>query len=424
MKIQRTPLKNRTIINHSKLRLNPKIIKKFSSSKKVIKRNNKIDKLLKTLDNRKLNFIYMALNETTKSNNIENKNIKKININNDIPSFPNKNIKKRNKNKSCILQNIFLAKILNMEFMDNMKKNDLETNISNNSIIKKVNMNNYFLDNYNIYNQKPDYDIKNNNKIEKYYNSIENKKRSKNIFSLMRIKSNMKFIKQYPYFKDLNLRPSSEKSWLFTYEKKNSKSTSNKDKYFDNNKNNKRIIPKIHFIKNINNSNLEYKSKNFINNFIINDYNERNINNSHNQNKICNNNNLYQARIKKNYNIIFGYNAHSRNYENFSDKSQTIFKKSKLAKTNYENNFIKKKTIKRNTNKSKNNIFRMKSCKNQNNIYKSIINNRKIYLKNNNEKKNNMDNDILNEDLIMNNSSFSDIANEREDFTFLNSIYS
>ena len=85
---------------------------------------------------------------------------------------------------------------------------------------------------------------------------------------------------------------------------------------------------------------------------------------------------------------------------------------------------LKKKTIKRNTNKSKNNIFRMKSCKNQNNIYKSIINNRKIYLKNNNEKKNNMDNDILNEDLIMNNSSFSDIANEREDFTFLNSIYS
>ena len=343
MKIQRTPLKNRTIINHSKLRLNPKIIKKFSSSKKVIKRNNKIDKLLKTLDNRKLNFIYMALNETTKSNNIENKNIKKININNDIPSFPNKNIKKRNKNKSCILQNIFLAKILNMEFMDNIKKNDLETNISNNSIIKKVNMNNYFLDNYNIYNQKPDYDIKNNNKIEKYYNSIENKKRSKNIFSLMRIKSNMKFIKQYPYFKDLNLRPSSEKSWLFTYEKKNSKSTSNKDKYFDNNKNNKRIIPKIHFIKNINNSNLEYKSKNFINNFIINDYNERNINNSHNQNKICNNNNLYQARIKKNDKIIFGYNAHSRNYENFSDKSQTIFKESKLAKTNYDNNFIKKK---------------------------------------------------------------------------------
>jgi hypothetical protein len=311
-----------------------------------------------------------------------------------------------------------------MEFMDNMKKNDLETNISNNSIIKKVNMNNYFLDNCNIYNQKPDYDIKNNNKIEKYYNSIENKKRSKNIFSLMRIKSNMKFIKQYPYFKDLNLRPSSEKSWLFTYEKKNSKSTSNKDKYSDNNKNNKRIIPKIHFIKNINNSNLEYKSKNFINNFILNDYNERNINNSHNQNKICNNNNLYQVRIKKNDKIIFGYNAHSRNYENFIDKSQTIFKKSKLAKTNYENNFIKKKTIKRNTNKSKNNIFRMKSCKNQNNIYKSIINNREIYLKNNNENKNNMDNDILNEDLIMNNSSFSDIANGREDFTFLNSIYS
>lgn len=424
MKIQRSPLKNKTINNHSKLRLNPKIFRKYSS-KKFAKRTNEIGKSMITFDNTKLNFIYMALNKTIKLNNIECKDSKNNNINN-IPIFHTKNIRKRNKNKSCILQNVFLAKTLNMEYTDNSEKNDLETNISNNSIIKKVNMSKYFINNYNKNGQKSDYDYKYNNKKQKCYNSIGNTKTRNKIFPFMKIKSNIKFIKQYPFFKDLNLRPSSEKSWLFTYEKKNTKDILNKDKYSNNN--NKRIIPKFHFIKNTNSSNLEYKSKNF-NNFILDNNNINNINNVHNlnnnnYNNINSNNNLYQERIKKNDNIIFGYNyIHNRNYNNFREKSsQTSIKRPKIKRANYANNFIKKKNIKRNSNKDKNNVFRMKSSKTQNNIYKNIINNRIIYLKHNNENKKNMDNDY--ENLIMINNSFSDNENEKEDFTFLNPIYS
>ena len=60
MKIQRNPLKNKTIINPSKLRLNSKIIKRFT--------NSSIKTSKTSLDKKNLNFIYMALNKTILQN--------------------------------------------------------------------------------------------------------------------------------------------------------------------------------------------------------------------------------------------------------------------------------------------------------------------------------------------------------------------
>ena len=133
MKIQRNPLKNKTIINPSKLRLNSKIIKRFT--------NSSIKTSKTSLDKKNLNFIYMALNKTIKLNNLINQSTNK-HIRSDKSTSYDKNIQKNNNNKSCVLQNMFLVNLLNKE------KIKLNTNHIINNNIKKVNMNKYFIENY------------------------------------------------------------------------------------------------------------------------------------------------------------------------------------------------------------------------------------------------------------------------------------
>ena len=222
MKIQRNPLKNKTIINPSKLRLNSKIIKRFT--------NSSIKTSKTSLDKKNLNFIYMALNKTIKLNNLINQSTNKY-IRSDKSTSFDKNIQKNNNNKSCVLQNMFLVNLLNKE------KINLNTNHIINNNIKKVNMNKYFIENYKNSSLYEDKKYINNNKKEKNYNSIDSTKRKQKIFFLMNTKSNMRYIKENPFFKDLNLQPSSEKSWLFAYDKPNRIKNKNSKNFENNSKN-------------------------------------------------------------------------------------------------------------------------------------------------------------------------------------------
>ena len=433
MKIQRSPFKNKTIYKTSKIKLNPKILKKFAfPSLKEINgaKRDKNDKTMIKLENKKLNFIYMVLNKTVKFNNFVKKYFS--DYNNDKSSLYDKSIPKKSINKSCILQNLFLANSLNMDKI-NIKAN----NNTNNNIIKNINMNKYFLDNINKNGAKSydDNKLMNSNKKEFIYNSLDSIERNKNLFSLMRIKSNMKYIKQNPFFKDLNLQPSSEKTWLFSIGKNNPISNSHKIIYDENNKKSNRIIPRINLIKNINRSNLINKSKNY-NNYLLKEINNRkeNRNNSENKNikdfKDYNSTKtLYKTGIKNDEKIIFGYNfINNKNYKQNREISNNNIikniKNHKLIKSNYKKNFNKLINTRNNDN-IKNNNYRLNSCRIPNNIPKIIIKNNKRNISNNIKENNkNIDVDILNEDLILSKISFSDEPNENDNFIFLNPIYS
>ena len=407
MKIQRNPLKNKTIINPSKLRLNSKIIKRFTNSS--IKTSKTI------LDNKNLNFIYMALNKTIKLNNLINQSTNK-HIRSDKSTSYDKNIQKNNNNKSCVLQNMFLVNLLNKE------KIKLNTNHIINNNIKKVNMNKYFIENYKNSSLYEDKKYINNNKKEKNYNSIDSTKRKQKIFFLMNTKSNMRYIKENPFFKDLNLQPSSEKSWLFAYDKPNRIKNKN-SKIFENNIS-KRLIPKINIKKNINKSNLLIKSKNY-NKFLLKDFKIRKGNRTHTKKINCNisNKSIYKTNITKNDKIIFGYKCmKNKNYKN-----QTInnIKNNKLSKLNYENYYNKRKI--NNENNNQKNILRLNSCKYPKNIPRIIFNNELLNSLNYNENKEDnkdIETNNINEDEIMTNALFSDDINENDDCYFINPIYS
>ena len=276
-------------------------------------------------------------------------------------------------------------------------------------------------------------------KKEILYSPLDNIKRNKNILSLMRIRSNMKYIKQSPFFKDLNLQPSSEKSWLFSYGKNHPISKSHKIIYNENNVKKNRIIPKINLIKNINKSNLIdksnllNKSKKY-NNYLLKKIKNQKENNNQNKNikehKGYNSNkSLCKTDIKKDEKIIFGYNfIDSKNYKqnivNSNNRNIKNIKNHKLIKSNYKSNF-NKLNYTRNIYNIKNNNFRLNSCRISKKIPKILIkNNKRKYSNNCNENNKNIDIDTLNEDLILSKISFSDEPNENENFIFLNPIYS
>ena len=407
MKIQRNPLKNKTINNNpTKLKINPKLIKKFAYSS-LRSADSIKNKTARKINNTKLSFIYMELNKTIKINNYNNKSTKQINSKNSINSLDKKYIIKRNNKKYSFLHNTFLAKSLNIERM-NFETN--ENNTINNSI-KNINLNEYFFKGKK--NAPPL--SKEDNKMQKFFYSIDAPKKPNNIFSLMKTKLNIKYIRQNPYFKDLNLRPSSEKTWLFAYKKKKPFIISRNRNFLEN----KSFIPKINILKNVNKKNLIHKLKNY--NYFNFEENKKDINNYILDNNTLNNN-LYKTNIKNEKEKKKNEMIYSYNFINKIDNSENKInnKKYKLIKSSY-NSRVNNKQNKNdysdnNKNKNKKNIFRLKSCKNDKR--KIIINkNRKNYLKNNKDKNNFID------ELAWSNMSFSDDI-ENENFVSINPIYS
>ena len=407
MKIQRNPLKNKTINNNpTKLKINPKLIKKFAYSS-LRSADSIKNKTARKINNTKLSFIYMELNKTIKINNYNNKSTKQINSKNSINSLDKKYIIKRNNKKYSFLHNTFLAKSLNIERM-NFETN--ENNTINNSI-KNINLNEYFFKGKK--NAPPL--SKEDNKMQKFFYSIDAPKKPNNIFSLMKTKLNIKYIRQNPYFKDLNLRPSSEKTWLFAYKKKKPFIISRNRNFLEN----KSFIPKINILKNVNKKNLIHKLKNY--NYFNFEENKKDSNNYILDNNTLNNN-LYKTNIKNDKEKKKNEMIYSYNFINKIDNSENKInnKKYKLIKSSY-NSRVNNKQNKNdysdnNKNKNKKNIFRLKSCKNDKR--KIIINkNRKNYLKNNKDKNNFID------DLAWSNMSFSDDI-ENENFVSINPIYS
>ena len=407
MKIQRNPLKNKTINNNpTKLKINPKLIKKFAYSS-LRSADSIKNKTARKINNTKLSFIYMELNKTIKINNYNNKSTKQINSKNSINSLDKKYIIKRNNKKYSFLHNTFLAKSLNIERM-NFETN--ENNTINNSI-KNINLNEYFFKGKK--NAPPL--SKEDNKMQKFFYSIDAPKKPNNIFSLMKTKLNIKYIRQNPYFKDLNLRPSSEKTWLFAYKKKKPFIISRNRNFLEN----KSFIPKINILKNVNKKNLIHKLKNY--NYFNFEENKKDSNNYILDNNTLNNN-LYKTNIKNEKEKKKNEMIYSYNFINKIDNSENKInnKKYKLIKSSY-NSRVNNKQNKNdysdnNKNKNKKNIFRLKSCKNDKR--KIIINkNRKNYLKNNKDKNNFID------DLAWSNMSFSDDI-ENENFVSINPIYS
>ena len=406
MKIQRNPLKNKTINNNpTKLKINPKLIKKFAYSS-LRSADSIKNKTARKINNTKLSFIYMELNKTIKINNYNNKSTKQINSKNSINSLDKKYIIKRNNKKYSFLHNTFLAKSLNIERM-NFETN--ENNTINNSI-KNINLNEYF------FKGKKNAPLsKEDNKMQKFFYSIDAPKKPNNIFSLMKTKLNIKYIRQNPYFKDLNLRPSSEKTWLFAYKKKKPFIISRNRNFLEN----KSFIPKINILKNVNKKNLIHKLKNY--NYFNFEENKKDSNNYILDNNTLNNN-LYKTNIKNDKEKKKNEMIYSYNFINKIDNSENKInnKKYKLIKSSY-NSRVNNKQNKNdysdnNKNKNKKNIFRLKSCKNDKR--KIIINkNRKNYLKNNKDKNNFID------DLAWSNMSFSDDI-ENENFVSINPIYS
>ena len=406
MKIQRNPLKNKTINNNpTKLKINPKLIKKFAYSS-LRSADSIKNKTARKINNTKLSFIYMELNKTIKINNYNNKSTKQINSKNSINSLDKKYIIKRNNKKYSFLHNTFLAKSLNIERM-NFETN--ENNTINNSI-KNINLNEYF------FKGKKNAPLsKEDNKMQKFFYSIDAPKKPNNIFSLMKTKLNIKYIRQNPYFKDLNLRPSSEKTWLFAYKKKKPFIISRNRNFLEN----KSFIPKINILKNVNKKNLIHKLKNY--NYFNFEENKKDSNNYILDNNTLNNN-LYKTNIKNEKEKKKNEMIYSYNFINKIDNSENKInnKKYKLIKSSY-NSRVNNKQNKNdysdnNKNKNKKNIFRLKSCKNDKR--KIIINkNRKNYLKNNKDKNNFID------DLAWSNMSFSDDI-ENENFVSINPIYS
>ena len=407
MKIQRNPLKNKTINNNpTKLKINPKLIKKFAYSS-LRSADSIKNKTARKINNTKLSFIYMELNKTIKINNYNNKSTKQINSKNSINSLDKKYIIKRNNKKYSFLHNTFLAKSLNIERM-NFETN--ENNTINNSI-KNINLNEYFFKGKK--NAPPL--SKEDNKMQKFFYSIDAPKKPNNIFSLMKTKLNIKYIRQNPYFKDLNLRPSSEKTWLFAYKKKKPFIISRNRNFLEN----KSFIPKINILKNVNKKNLIHKLKNY--NYFNFEENKKDSNNYILDNNTLNNN-LYKTNVKNDKEKKINEMIYSYNFINKIDNSENKInnKKYKLIKSSY-NSRVNNKQNKNdfsdnNKNKNKKNIFRLKSCKNDKR--KIIINkNRKNYLKNNKDKNNFID------DLAWSNMSFSDDI-ENENFVSINPIYS
>ena len=321
--------------------------------------------------------------------------------NRDNTSIINEETSINNKNHYTLFQNIFLINSLNLNRNHNMKNN---INISGKS---------YNFREDNKYEKNLTNSINKKSRNDKIKNSINNNvlnHSKKNVkVPLKRVRDIMKYLAQSSNFQDLNLRPSSEKSWYFKSEKKRPKTSSKIERYIMKSAEHKKIIHKIHSNEKINkfkyisidNDNFKKKIKNKNNNlhFFI------NISNKSSNIKICK-----SHKDKKDKIILIRNNINRR-------KEPNSIKPYYLNNINivHKNYITKNQTIKK---------YRLNSCKNSN-CYR-----RKILI--NNHKENNMtlnhNNDNKKCDLKVNIisknfPSYDNSGNRDNNLDFINSIF-
>ena len=240
-----------------------------------------------------------------------------------------------------------------------MRKNKI--NMDNNSGNENDKV---FLYNFNENSSKYHYNKEKNNIIKKNKNPnlykllLNNKKESKNILRLRRAKNNMKYIKQISNFKDLNLQPTSGKSWFFNNQKKKQVAISRNLMCNRNTLEFKKIIHIIHSNTKISESNFEFKSLSYINSITL---DEKGNKNNYNYNSMSSHNILSKKDTKKDNKVILDYNFLNSENNQYFKESEINNKRFRLFKFSFKNNFDKNKYNFENKNKK----YRLKSSLNK-----------------------------------------------------------
>ena len=363
--------------NSTKLRLNMKKIKKFKPTFYKSSSELNIKKQLIEIRKEKINEM---LNNYIKWNKSFNDG--KGSIPYELNSSYNEQ-KSLTKNSSSILKNLFLASVLNM---------------ANN------NTNNISLKNNNKRNQSSQCSIKendiiNSNDSNNIINKREENEKKDKLNESNNFIDNLKYIKQNPYFKDLNFKPSSQKSWIYAYQEEKPLVSRN-SKFSEINDGVKHNILKINLIKNKNKTNKKIKDFSYLNHF-----REEQKNKKASLDNICkyyNNMYLYDKtneNLKKKEQIkmtdSFVNKKFNQKYKIFSNNKPELNKRLMISNRGIIYNNMK--YIKKNM------IYGLNLFRNDRNISLNYINEKKI-------KNNNTNLPSLNVDLIPQNH-FSFINN-------------
>ena len=398
MRIQRNALNN--IIKNKHVKLNQKKISNIFYSS-IFKYSNSLKKedCFSKINEDNINSV---LDKGFQVNNLFNKSKR------DNTLIVNEETPKNNKNHYTLFQNLFLVNSLNLN-RNQIMQNNINISEKTNNFRKE---NNYKKNLKNNINKKSrNYEIKNRS----INNDISHSKNSAKI-PLKKVREIMKYITQSSNFQDLNLRPSSEKSWFFNSEKKRPMTSSKKERFNMKSIEHKKIIHKIHSNERLNNfkcnsiDNENFKKK--IKNIKIN--NNKNLNFFINYNNMSSNINLYKNNRDKKDKIILVSNNINRRKEYSSVKSYYINKMNDINRVN-KNYITKKQTPK----KYRINSYRINSCHRR----KIFINNQhkvNMSLNDNNDNKN----CDLNVNIISNVfSSYDNFGNEDKNLDSINSIF-
>ena len=417
MKIKSKSFKNRTNEEY-KIILNSKLLHKntLSSVKSSdnIENPHKIRLVQKTLKNKY--FMSEKTNKKTKDNSTN------IDTFDDLQNKMNKNIKN---GQNIFLHNIYLANVLKMK------------SATNHHHIKTINLN---INNLQFENSGGTENETRNYKKNYLFNSnsTDNIKKNKIDFVRKRINYNIKRLKnimKYQNIKDINIRPSSGKSWLFDYEAKKPKINRYNIQFPYNYK---KIIPKINLMKRINNSILINKERPHI---IENDkikkkskMNFINYNNNYNKfnsyNSSINNNSYKKKNNKSIFNKSFTKIINKKGMGKHNDKQKKVQLNNQKANSIISNyiNESKKNKVKRSKIKN-DSLFRLKKLFNNysSNINDMFHNNDKKYMNyDRNSKDNDKDNSlsISNNNIILNNlSPIGNSMNEEHTNATINKIF-
>ena len=391
MRIQRNVLNN--IIKNKKIKLTPKKISNiFDSSSFKHSYNLQKEDCSSKIDEDNIDSL---LDKGFQINNIFNES------NRDTTSFINEETSKNNKNHYTLFQNIFLVNSLNLNRNHKIQNN---INISEKS--------NYFRKDNN-YDKNLTNNINKNSRNNKIKNNIINKDLNQSKICVKipskKVRQIMKYLTQSSNFDDLNLRPSSEKSWLFNSEKKRPKTLSkqarNKIKRIEP----KKLIHKINSNERLNkficksndNENFQKKIKNNNLNYFI------------NYNNLSSNINLYKNNKEKKDKIILVHNNINRRKEDSSIKPNYINKLNVINRVN-KKYITQKQTPKR---------IRLNSCRiNYYHRRKILINNHKENMTlnhNNDNKKCDLKVNIISNIFPSNGNS----GNGNNNLDFINSIF-
>ena len=350
MRIQRNVLNN--IIKNKKEKLIPKKISNiFDSCSFKHSYNLKKEDCQSKIDEDNINSV---LDKGFQINSIFNES------NRDNTSIINEENSKNNKSHYTLFQNVFIINSLNLN-KNNKVQNNIKISEKSNNFRKE---NNYDKNSINNYNKKSrNYKINNSFINNNLNNRIKNVKTP-----LKKVREIMKYIAQSSNFQDLNLRPSSEKSWLFHSEKKRPMTSFKQIRYNMKSIEHKKIIHKIHSNERINklrynsidNENFRKKIKSKITN------KNNNLNFFINYNNMSSNINLYKSKKGKKDKIILLHNNINRRKEHSSIKPKCV---NNNIDRNNKNYITKKQTPKK---------YRLNSCR-INNIHRRqiLINNHK-----------------------------------------------